>query len=83
MPFKWIKYYKIKASFCNSVTGIEKIILKKIVYFQVALVLKNPPAMQETQDTWVQPLSRVDPLEEGMAAHSSILAWRVPMDRGA
>ena len=36
---------------------------------------KNPPAMQET---WVQPLGQEDPLEEGMATHSSILAWRIP-----
>ena len=35
------------------------------------------------QETWVQSLSREDPLEEGMATHSSILAWRIPMDRGA
>ena len=35
------------------------------------------------QETWVQYLSWEDPLEEGMAAHSSILAWRIPMDRGA
>ena len=34
---------------------------------------KNPPA---TQETWVQSLDWEDPLEEGMAAHSSILAWR-------
>ena len=33
--------------------------------------------MQETQETWVQSLSREDPLEEEMAAHSSILAWRI------
>ena len=33
--------------------------------------------MQETQETWVQFLSQEDPLEEGMAACSSILAWRV------
>ena len=46
----------------------------------VAQLVKNPPAMQET---WVQPLVGEDPLEEGMAAHSSILAWRIPMDRGA
>ena len=39
---------------------------------------KNPPAMQETQETQVRSLSREDPLEEGMAAHSSILAWRIP-----
>ena len=38
---------------------------------------KNLPAMQETQETWVQPLGREDPLEEGMATHSSIPAWRI------
>ena len=36
---------------------------------------KNPPAMQETG---VQSLSQEDPLEKGMATHSSILAWRIP-----
>ena len=39
---------------------------------------KNPPVMQETQETWVQALGQEDPLEEGMAIHSSILAWRIP-----
>ena len=43
-------------------------------------MVKNPPAMRET---WVQSLGWEDPLEEGMATHSSILAWRIPMDRGA
>jgi len=33
--------------------------------------------------TWVQSLGREDPLEEGMETHSSILAWRIPMDIGA
>ena len=33
------------------------------------------------QDTWVQPLGGEDPLEEGMATHPGILAWRIPMDR--
>ena len=42
-------------------------------------MVKNPPAMQQT---WVQSLGWEDPLEEGMAAHSSILAWRIPVDRG-
>ena len=41
---------------------------------------KNPPAMQET---WGQFLGWEDPLEEGMATHSKILAWRILMDRGA
>ena len=36
---------------------------------------KNPPTMQETQ---VQSLGQEDPLEKGMATHSSILAWRIP-----
>ena len=35
------------------------------------------------QETWTQSLGWEDPLEEGMAALSSILAWRIPMDRGA
>ena len=34
--------------------------------------------MQETQETWEQPLGREDPLEKEMASHSSILAWRIP-----
>ena len=34
-------------------------------------------------ETWVQSLGWEDPLEAGMATHSSILAWRFPMDRGA
>ena len=37
--------------------------------------VKNLPAMQETQ---VRSLDREDPLEEGMATHSSILAWKIP-----
>ena len=43
-------------------------------------MVKNPPAMRET---WVQSLGWEDPLEEGMTTHSSILAWKIPMDRGA
>ena len=35
------------------------------------------------QETWVQSLGWEDPLEEGMATHSSVFAWRIPMDRGA
>ena len=46
----------------------------------VAQSVKNPPAMWET---WVQSVGWEDPLEEGMAAHTSILAWRIPMDKGA
>ena len=42
------------------------------------LGIKNPPAMQETQEMWVSSLGQEDPLEEDMATHSSILAWRIP-----
>ena len=41
----------------------------------VAQMLKNSPAMLET---WVQSPGREDPLEKGMATHSSILAWEIP-----
>ena len=41
----------------------------------VAQMVKNLPAVQKT---WLRSLGREDPLEEGMATHSSILAWRIP-----
>ena len=41
-------------------------------------MVRNLLAMLETQETGVQSLGREDPLEEGMATHSSILAWRIP-----
>ena len=41
-------------------------------------MVKNPPAMQEPQKMWVRSLDPKDPLEEGMATHSRILAWRIP-----
>ena len=43
-------------------------------------MVKNPPPKQETQ---VQSLGQEDALEKEMATHSSILAWKNPMDRGA
>ena len=46
----------------------------------VAQTVKDLPAMWET---WVQFLGQEDRLEEGMATQSSILSWRIPMDRGA
>ena len=46
----------------------------------MAQLVKNPSAMWET---WVQSLGWEDPLEEGIATHSSVLAWRTLMDRGA
>ena len=46
--------------------------------FPGGTVLKNLPALQETQETRVQFLGWEDPLEEEMATHSSILAWKIP-----
>ena len=46
--------------------------------FPSGSVVKNPPAMQETQEMWVRSLGWKYPLEEAMATHSSILAWRIP-----
>ena len=53
--------------------GIDYPLYFSWVYL-VAQTVKNPPAKQET---WVQSLGWEDPLEEGMATHSSILAWRI------
>ena len=47
---------------------------------EVPQLVKNPPAMQKT---WTWSLGWGDPLEEGMATHSGILPWRIPMDRGS
>ena len=46
----------------------------------VVQTVKSLPVVRET---WVQSLDREDPLEEGMETDPSILAWRIPMDRGA
>ena len=55
-------------------------VLQLLLASLVAQTVKNPPAMQET---WVRYLDWEDPLEDSMATHSSVLAWRIPMDRGA
>jgi len=54
--------------------------MKELGAFLLAQIVKDLPAMQETQ---VRFLGLEDPLKKGMAIHSSILAWRIPMDRGA
>ena len=46
----------------------------------MAQTVKSLPAMWET---WVRSLGWEDPLKEGMATYSSVLAWRIPMDRSA
>ena len=46
--------------------------------FPSGAVVKNLPAIQKSQEMQVPSLGQEDPLEEGMATHSSILTWRVP-----
>ena len=51
--------------------------------FPSGSAVKNPLAVYETQKMWLQSLGWEDLLEQGTATHSSILDWRIPMDRGA
>ena len=50
--------------------------------FSGGSVVKNQPAVQELQETWVQSLGWEDPLEEGTATHSNILAWTFSWTEG-
>ena len=50
----------------------------KVRAFQVVILVKSPPAVQATQEMWVQSLGWEDPLQKEMAPHSSILAWKIP-----
>ena len=50
---------------------------------QASLVAQSVQSLPAMWETWVRFLGWEDPLEEGMATHFSILAWRIPMDRGA
>ena len=52
-------------------------------YFGASMVPQMVKNLPEMQETWVGSPGWEDPLEEGMATHSSIPAWRIPMDRGA
>ena len=58
--------------------GSILLLLSSPVASLMAQQVKTPCAVQQTQDTWVQSLGQTDPLEEGMATHSSILVWRIP-----
>ena len=66
--------------FLKDVTGLNKKFSGCITIFGTSSVpeVKNPPAMQEIQETHVQSLGQKEPLEKEMATHSSILAWNIP-----
>ena len=59
-----LKFYKLQAPHHLAFTG--------------GSVVKNLPAMQDLQETWLQPLGWEDPLEKEMATSTSVLAWRIP-----
>ena len=85
-PIQFWNLYFVSCLHCKQIlyhcaTGEASLTVLKIVnhYAEHQASLKNLPTMQET---WVRSLSLEDPLE-GHVNHSSILAWRIPMDRGA
>ena len=57
----------------SSIPGLGRV--KSFTGFPVAQMVKNLPAMLET---WVRSLGQKNPLEKGIATHSSILAWKIP-----
>ena len=70
-----LKPRKIKS---DTVSAVSPSISPEVVGLDAGgSVVKKPLAMQEIQETWVQSLGWEDPLEKGMAPHSSILAWRI------
>ena len=71
----WFGFIYISSHLKSSHPSFSKYSLSTYHYSLVAQTVKNPPAMQET---WVQSLGQEDSPEEGMATHSSILAWRIP-----
>ena len=86
---KWIVFLKMGCLSHSVINGIAQNFLHCLFIFLpaygawvslVAQTVQNLPTMRET---WVWSLDWEDLLEEGMATHSSILAWRVPIDRGA
>ena len=60
--------------------GFYKVLPQSMICkaFPGGSVVKNPPAMQEIEEIWVQSLGQEDTLEESMTTHSNILAWRIP-----
>ena len=56
----------------------DRVTMRLLKGFFGGLVVKNPPAMQEPQETQVQSLDQEESPEEGMPTNSSILAWRIP-----
>ena len=71
------------SAFVNSFTRLQLIHLCMVIDTQDSLVAQMVKNLRVRQGNWVQSLGREDPLDKEMTTHSSILAWRIPMDRGA
>ena len=71
------KWWNILPPRCSQI-GNGKKKFNIVVSFPGGSAVKNLPAVQETQETWVWSLGQEDPLEEGITPHSSIFAWRMP-----
>ena len=68
LPSNYFLFSNLKSSVYSSTWGSPS----------QTLVVKNPPTVQDLQETWVRFLGGEDPLQKGIATHSSILAWRIP-----
>ena len=83
IPQIWciLKWCKILYLYINGIKQQDPLFIYKLLYlssdFPDGSSVKNLPAMQELQETWVRFLGRKDPMEESMATHSSILTWRI------
>ena len=69
---------KVKVKLITSWDSGKRLHLNAIGASQVVLVVKNLSASAGEREIWVQSLDQEDPLEEDMATHSSVLAWRIP-----
>ena len=79
MPRKsWSRLKHIRGSGDGRTLVLNKMIGVAKKGFPGSSEVKNLPAVQETKEMSVQSLGWEDPLEEGMATHSSIIAWRIP-----
>ena len=75
----WMPCFQFSGPFlCYVSFSLPLVYFKFLEGFPGGSVVKNLLAMQETQEMQVPSLGPEDPLEEGMATHSSILAWRIP-----
>ena len=83
-----LKYWVLKAMSCSYTDCTQLQDLKRthihlasILHHRASPRVKNPPAMQETQETPVQSLHGENPLEKGLATHASILTWEILGER--